>query len=198
MVKKKTKKDKDVQKEQAQQTAEQTTEQETAQKQTTEEKTEEVEQEDVQAKKIEELEITIKELNDKHLRLYSEFDNFRKRTLKEKLELSKTASESIIKELLPVWDDFERAQQHMDESQDLESFKEGVNLIASKFFKTLKQQGLEEIESTQKEFDVDEHEAITNIPAPSDDMKGKVVDTVQKGYKLNGKIIRYAKVVVGS
>ncbi|MBI9035656.1 MAG: nucleotide exchange factor GrpE [Bacteroidales bacterium] len=198
MSKKKTKKDKDIQNEQAQAVVDQEVTQET--EQTTEEKPLEVEiePEDAQAKKIEELENTIKELNDKHLRLYSEFDNFRKRTLKEKMELSKTASAKIITELLSVWDDFERAQQHMDDSQDLDSFKEGINLIASKFHNTLKLQGLEEIESTSKTFDVDEHEAITNIPAPTEDLKGKVVDTVQKGYKLNGKIIRYAKVVVGS
>ncbi len=150
------------------------------------------------AKKIEELENTIKELNDKHLRLYSEFDNFRKRTLKEKEALSKTASEKIITSLLPVYDDFERAQKHFESNQDLEVFKDGMNLISSKFIGILENAGLKAIESTNQKFNTDEHEAITRIPAPSEDMKGKVIETTQKGYKLNEKVIRFAQVVVGS
>jgi molecular chaperone GrpE len=148
--------------------------------------------------KIEELEATIKELNDKQLRLYSEFDNFRKRTMKEKLEFSKNASEKMIVSLLPVWDDFERAQKAYEESNNLESLKEGMDLIATKFFNILKNEGLSEIESNDTEFNTDEHEAITRIPAPTEEMKGKVIDTTQKGYKLNEKVIRYAQVVVGS
>jgi len=137
-------------------------------------------------------------LNDKFLRLYSEFDNYRKRTQKEKADLYKTAGEDVIKALLPVLDDFERALKAMDENNDPEHVKEGVKLIYNKLLNTLKQKGLEPMEdATGKEFNLEEHEAITRIPAPSEDMKGKVIDQVERGYKLNGKVIRYAKVVVG-
>lgn len=136
-------------------------------------------------------------LNDKYLRLFSEFDNYRKRTIKEKIDLSKTASEQLIISLLPVLDDFERAIKSLDESDDIQSFRDGIMLIYNKFRKTLESKGLEKIESLKHEFDTDHHEAITSIPASSDDLKGKVVDVIENGYKLNGKIIRYAKVVVG-
>ena len=140
------------------------------------------------------------ELNDKYLRLYSEFDNYRKRTQKEKVEFSKTASEEIILSLLPVLDDIERALVSTLKTNDgMEAVpKEGLQLIYQKFKGLLAQKGLESIPSIGEIFDVDFHDALTNIPAPSEDMKGKVVDEVEKGYKLNGKVIRYSKVVVGN
>lgn len=146
------------------------------------------------AEKVQELGQKLDELNDKYLRLFSEFDNYRKRTQRERLELFKTASEDVIAALLPVVDDFERALK----SDGDENFKEGVELIYSKLLKTLNQKGLEPLDSMGAEFDTDFHEAITNIPAPTPDMKGKVVDVIEKGYKLNDKVIRFAKVVVGS
>ena len=141
----------------------------------------------------------VSELNDRYLRLYSEFDNYRKRTLKEKAELSKYASAEIITRLLPVLDDFERAIKAYDESSDAgKSLKEGVVLIFNKFLSILNQQGLEQMRTAGESFDTDFHEAITNIPAATAAQKGKIVDEVEKGYLLNGKVIRYAKVVVGS
>lgn len=140
----------------------------------------------------------IKELNDKYLRLYSEFDNFRRRTQKEKLELYKTAGEDIFKSLLPVMDDFERAKKSMEDSQDYASLKEGVDLIYNKLHSVFKSNGAEPMESPiGKDFDSEIHEAITQIPAPDKKMKGKVVDEIEKGYTLKDKVIRYAKVVVG-
>ncbi len=141
----------------------------------------------------------ISELNDKYLRLYSEFDNYRKRTLKEKIELSKYASSDIITKLLPVLDDFERAIRAFDETSEAgRSLKDGVVLIFNKFLTILNQQGLEQMRTAGETFDTDFHEAITNIQATTPGQKGKVVDEVEKGYLLNGKVIRYAKVVVGS
>jgi molecular chaperone GrpE len=137
------------------------------------------------------------ELNDRYLRLYSEFDNFRKRTSKEKLDLIKTAGEDIYKSLLPVIDDFERAIKATQNVQDDDPVKQGILLIYNKLKNTLTAKGLEAFESVGKPFDADQHEAITNIPAQSEDLKGKVVDEVEKGYLLNGKVIRYAKVIVG-
>jgi len=145
-----------------------------------------------------ELEAKLEEQKDKFLRLYAEFENYRRRTSKEKLALSQTASSGLITKLLPVLDDYERAQKAYSENEDLNTFKEGIELIADKFWKILKQEGLEVIESTNKTFNTDEHEAITKMPAPSEDMKGKVIDTTEKGYKLNDRVIRYAKVVVGN
>ena len=153
---------------------------------------------DKSEEKVQELGEKLDELNDKYLRLFSEFDNFRKRTQKEKLELFKTASEDVIAALLPVLDDFERAMKASEENGVDKSHMEGVELIYNKFKKTLEQKGLECMESMGKEFDTDYHEAITNIPAPEPDMKGKVVDVIEKGYKLSDKVIRYAKVVVGN
>ncbi|MCX6268458.1 MAG: nucleotide exchange factor GrpE [Bacteroidetes bacterium] len=139
------------------------------------------------------------ELNDKYLRLYSDFDNFRKRTLKEKIELSKYASADIIIKLLPVLDDFERAIKAFDTSAESgQALKDGMVLIFNKFLSTLNQQGLEQMRTAGESFDTDFHEAITNIPAPKPEQKGKIVDELEKGYLLNGKVIRYAKVVVGS
>jgi molecular chaperone GrpE len=149
---------------------------------------------------IRQLQLKCDDLNDKYLRLYSEFDNYRKRTQKERIELSRTASEDIILSLLPVMDDIERALvSTLKSSEGMEVVpKEGLQLIYQKFKSLLSQKGLEVIPAIGESFDVDFHDALTNIPAPSEDMKGKVVDEVEKGYKLNGKVIRYSKVVVGN
>lgn len=135
------------------------------------------------------------EINDKYLRLYSEFDNFRKRSMKEKVDILGQASTEVIKDLLPILDDFDRAFASNDKNS--ESFYDGMALIQNKFKKTLEDKGLKPIESTGKDFDVELHEAITNVPAPSKKEKGKVVDTIEKGYYFKDKILRYAKVVVG-
>ena len=141
----------------------------------------------------------VSELNDRYLRLYSEFDNYRKRTLKEKVELNKYASADVITKLLPVLDDFERAIRAFDVTSDAgQALKEGVVLIFNKFISILNQQGLMQMRTAGESFDTDFHEAITNIPAATPEQKGKIVDEVEKGYMLNGKVIRYAKVVVGS
>ena len=141
----------------------------------------------------------VTELNDRYLRLYSEFDNYRKRTQKEKIDLLKTASAGVVTDLLPVLDDFERAIQAFSDMPDTDqSLQDGVILIYNKFLNSLTQKGLEQMKTIGEPFDTDFHEAITNIPAPTSDMKGKVVDEVEKGYLLNDKVIRYAKVVVGS
>lgn len=137
------------------------------------------------------------ELKDKYLRLYAEFENYKKRTLKEKLDLMRTASSDTIKALLPVLDDFDRAKKNADDENTQETFSEGVTLVYNKLYSALKSKGLQPMESTGKPFDPELHEAVTEIPAPSDDMKGKVVDTIEKGYHLNDAIIRHAKVVVG-
>lgn len=150
-----------------------------------------------QEKALEEEKAKYAELNDKHLRLQAEFDNFRKRTAKEKIDLTVTASESVIKDILPVLDDFERALQNMEKNGN-EADMQGVKLIFNKLKDTLRKKGLEEIEAMNAEFNTDEHEALTMIPAPEEDKKGKVLDVIQKGYKLNGKVIRFARVVVGN
>ena len=150
-----------------------------------------------QEKALEEEKAKYAELNDKYLRLFSEFDNFRKRTAKEKLDLTVTASENVIKDILPVLDDFERALQNMEKNGN-EADLQGVTLIFNKLKDTLKKKGLEEIEAMGAEFNTDEHEALTMISAPEEDKKGKVLDVIQKGYKLNGKVIRFARVVVGN
>jgi molecular chaperone GrpE len=150
-----------------------------------------------QEKALEEEKAKYAELNDKHLRLQAEFDNFRKRTAKEKIDLTVTASESVIKDILPVLDDFERALQNMEKNGN-EADMQGVKLIFNKLKDTLRKKGLEEIEAMDAEFNTDEHEALTMIPAPEEDKKGKVLDVIQKGYKLNGKVIRFARVVVGN
>ena len=150
-----------------------------------------------QEKALEEEKAKYAELNDKYLRLFSEFDNFRKRTAKEKLDLTATASESVIRDILPVLDDFERALQNMEKNGN-EADMQGVTLIFNKLKDTLRKKGLEEIEAMGVDFNTDEHEALTMIPAPEEDKKGKVLDVIQKGYKLNGKVIRFARVVVGN
>jgi len=145
-----------------------------------------------------ELQNKIIDLNDRYLRLYSEFDNYRKRTLKERIELSKTASAEVIRALLPVVDDFERAIKSWG-SDDVEDVHlEGIKLISNKLQNILTQQGLEEIPAMGLAFNTDSHEAITQIPAPTPELKDKIVDVVEKGYTLQGKVIRFAKVVVGS
>jgi molecular chaperone GrpE len=146
----------------------------------------------------EEFQSKVNELNDKYLRLYSEFDNFRKRTLKEKIDLSRTASEDVIKELLPVLDDFDRAMASMGVSDQVDAVKEGVQLIHAKMKAVFTSKGLQEMRSVGEVFDTDFHEAITSIPAPTEELKNKVVDEIQKGYLLHDKVIRFAKVITGS
>ena len=149
--------------------------------------------------RTEELEQDIAQWNDKYLRLYSEFDNYRKRSIKERIELSKTAASDLITTLLPVLDDFERALNAMETDEDKENaIIDGINLVYNKLKNILSQQGLERMKVLGEEFDTDFHEAMTNIPALKPELKGKVVDVIQNGYLLNGKVIRYAKVVIGS
>ena len=136
-------------------------------------------------------------VQDKYLRLAAEFDNYRKRTLREKMDLIQNAGESLLKDLLPVVDDFERGIIQASKTEDLDAVRTGMALINNKLRDFLTNNGVKEISAINEIFDTDWHEAVTNIPAPSDDMKGKIVDVIQKGYTLNDKVIRYAKVVVG-
>ncbi len=138
------------------------------------------------------------EMNDRYLRLYSEFDNYRKRSARERVEFSKTAASDTFTAILPVLDDFDRAAKAMENADDIAVVKEGMQLIYHKFRNILVSKGLEEMNAQGETFDADFHEAITSIPSPDDSMKGKVVNEVEKGYSLNGKVIRFAKVVVGS
>ena len=146
---------------------------------------------------LEELKKKYNELNDSHLRLMAEFDNYRKRTLREKSELIKNGGESALTHLLPVVDDFERALQNIRSAEDIKAVTEGVELIYSKFMSYLSQQNVKPIETVGEPFDAETSEAVAMIPAPEPDMKGKVLDCVQTGYTLNDKVIRHAKVVVG-
>ena len=139
----------------------------------------------------------LEELKDKHLRLQAEFDNYRRRTLKEKADLITSGGERSLKDLLPVVDDLERAMESIKTAQDVDAVKEGMELIFNKFKDYLTKQGAAEIEAKDVAFDVDKHEAVAKFPAPSEDMKGKVIDVTKKGYTFNGKVIRYAQVVVG-
>lgn len=139
---------------------------------------------------------TIEEQKDKYLRLSAEFDNYRKRTLKEKAELIKNGGEKAISAILPILDDLERALQNMQKADDVKAMYEGIALIYQKFLKGLSQEGLQKMEPVGEVFDTDYHEAVALVPAPSEDQKGKVLDCVQTGYKLNDKVIRHAKVVV--
>lgn len=148
-------------------------------------------------RQIEAKQASLNEANDKFLRLFSEFDNYRKRVAKERVELTKTAAEGVIASLLPVLDDLGRASQMESEGNDAVS-QEGIKLIYNKFKAILRQKGVEEIDVLGKEFDTDFHEAITHIPANDEKQKGKVVEEIQKGYLLNGKVIRFAKVVVAN
>lgn len=138
------------------------------------------------------------EWQNKYLRLYAEFDNFKRRTSKERLELLQIAGKDVISDLLTVLDDFERAQKSIETATNVVSVKEGVTLVQHKFKSILNQKGLKEMESIGKEFDADLHEGITSIPAPSADLKGKVIDELEKGYLLNDKVIRFAKVIIGA
>ena len=149
------------------------------------------------ANMLEEAQQMVREEKDKYLRLSAEFDNYRKRTLKEKAELIKNGGEKTLTAILPVLDDFERALKNIEATNDeTKALKEGVELIANKLNKVLGQEGLQKIETEGKDFDVDFHEAIALIPAPSEDLKGKILDCVQTGYMLNEKVIRHAKVAV--
>ena len=152
---------------------------------------------DKSEKKIEKLKTELADIKDKHMRLQAEFDNYRKRTLKEKMELVKSGGENVLSNILPVIDDFERALTAFEEMEDENPLKQGINLIYTKFQEFLKQNGIKEIEAKEQDFNVDLHEAVTKIPAPDKKLKGKVVDVIQKGYLLNEKVIRFSKVVIG-
>ena len=148
-------------------------------------------------KELEEAQTAIEEQKDKYLRLSAEFDNYRKRTIKEKAELILNGGEKSISSILPVIDDFERAIKTMETAKDVKAVKEGIELIYNKFMATLAQNGVKVIETKDQPLDTDYHEAIAVIPAPSEEQKGKILDCVQTGYTLNDKVIRHAKVVVG-
>lgn len=162
-------------------------------------------EQEVNAPQEEETELTAEEVltnqlaeaNDKYARLFAEFDNYKKRTSKGRVELIQNASQGVIKNLLPILDDFDRALTAMASAQDVQSVKEGVDLVNNKFRKLLENEGLKEMEVVGQPFDADFQEAITAIPAPTDDLKNKVIDVVEKGYFLNEKVIRFAKVVIG-
>ena len=155
-------------------------------------------EENTPEKKIAELEEQLEQEKKEYLFLMADFENFRKRTLKEKADLIKNGTESAMRELLPVVDDLERALDAINKGGDLESLKEGVDLIYNKFVKYLESQHVKAIDSTGKDFDTDVHEAVTMFPAPDPAMKGKVIDTTIKGYMINDKVLRHAKVVVGN
>lgn len=176
-------------------------EQETAQEAaaTTEEESKEPELSEVEklAKDLEDAKAELEKQKKEYLFLLAEFDNFRKRTLKEKSDLVKNAAEKAMLDILPVVDDFERALQAMHDSSDLESVKEGVDLIYNKFVKYLENNGVKAIDSNNADFNTEFHEAVTTFPASDESQKGKVIDTVQKGYMINDKVLRHSKVVVG-
>ena len=146
---------------------------------------------------VEKLRAELEDLKDKFIRKVAEFDNFRRRSIKEKMELIQTAGKEVITDLLVVLDDFSGAEKQMEETENIEQLKEGIKLIYTKFKTQLNAKGLKPMETMNMEFNPDLHEAITEVPAPTDEQKGKVLDEVEKGYYLNDKIIRYAKVVVG-
>lgn len=146
---------------------------------------------------IQQLGEKLAEMNDRYLRLSAEFDNYRKRTLKEKMELTKSAGEQILSRILPVMDNFERALQSMEVAKDVPALREGVELIYANFKDFLAQNGVKEVECLHADFDPEVQEAVTQIPAPTEELKGKVVDCIQKGYTLYDKVIRFPKVVVG-
>jgi molecular chaperone GrpE len=146
---------------------------------------------------IQDLNQKLIEANDKYLRLYSEFDNFRKRTIKEKADMYKTAGQDVIVSVIGTVDDFERALKITGKGEENKAHREGLELIYNKFIKTLEQKGVKEIDALGKDFDTDMHEALTQIPAPTPDLKGKVIDVIEKGYMISDKVIRFAKVVVG-
>lgn len=156
-------------------------------------------EEDQQVKDVEsdDCEKRLSGMQDKYLRLTAEFDNYRKRTLREKTELLKSASEDVLVKILPVMDDFERAINSMEGSNDIEAIRAGIYLIYNKFKEFLSREGIREMDSLSQEFDTDKHEAVTKIPVQEEEKKGKVVDVIEKGYTLNDKVVRYAKVIIG-
>lgn len=154
--------------------------------------------EETELSETDKLKSEVSMLNDKYVRLYAEFDNYKRRTTKERIELLQTAGKDVIVSLLTILDDFERANKAMESASDVNSVKEGVELVHNKLISLLAQKGLKAMECIGQPFDADIHEAITNIPAPTPDLKGKVVDEAEKGYMLNDKVIRYAKVIVGA
>ncbi|TKB97001.1 nucleotide exchange factor GrpE [Pedobacter cryophilus] len=158
----------------------------------------EVDSSENELSEVDKLKAEVALLNDKYVRLYAEFDNYKRRTTKERIELLQTAGKDVIVSMLTVLDDFERAAKAMETATEVAPVKEGIELVHHKLKSLLNHKGLKEMESKGKVFDVELHEAITNIPAPKADLKGKVVDEVEKGYYLNDKVIRFAKVVVGA
>lgn len=158
-----------------------------------------VQNEDVEVVSVEEqLQEELKKEKDKFLRLFAEFENYKKRTSKERIDLFKTASQDVMVSMLPVLDDFERALNHIEDDKEAENLRKGVLLIYQKLLSTLEQKGLEVVAVSKGDvFNADDHEAITQIPAPTDDLKGKIIDVIEKGYKLGEKIIRFPKVVIG-
>lgn len=179
----------------AEETAENKTAEQTSEEQAAQEEKELSEEEKLQ-KQLEEAQQTIEDQKDKYLRLSAEFDNYRKRTLKEKAELIKNGGEKAISAILPILDDLERALANMQKLDDIQAMYDGIDLTHQKFLKTLSQEGLQKMEPVGEAFDTDFHEAIALVPAPEEAQKGKVLDCVQTGYKLNDKVIRHAKVVV--
>lgn len=164
----------------------------------TTENTEETNAPEEEVDEVTELRQQVGELKDKYMRLFAEFENYKKRSIREKIDWMKTASQDTLAALLPVLDDFDRAKKFAEgENGNGKGLGDGINLVYQKLYNTLKTKGLEPMESTGEVFDPELHEAITEIPAPTEDLKGKVVDTIEKGYQLGDKIIRHAKVVVG-
>lgn len=187
--------------EEAQKQAEENTQQspdasENTAEEATAEQAEDKPAEEAQPSEVETLKKQLAELNDKYLRTCAEYDNYRKRTVREKADLLKSAGSDIILGLLPVVDDLERAIGHINEASDIKALKEGVGLIYKKFNDYLTKRGVTEIETKGLPLDTNVHEAITMIPAPTPDMKGKILDCTEKGYKLGDKVLRFAKVVV--
>ena len=150
-----------------------------------------------ESSKLKAMEQELQEQKEKYLRLSADFDNYRKRTMKEKIEWSKQAGADIFAMILPVLDNLERAMKAVEEAKDLDAVKEGMHLIYNMFNEYLGQQGVKEIEAMHQEFDTDVHDAVTKIPAPDKKLKGKIVDVIERGYFLNDKVLRYAKVVIG-
>ncbi len=156
-------------------------------------------EQEIEEDEAETLRAELAQAKDKHLRLYSEFENFRRRTAKEKLELKKTATESLMNALLPILDDFERAAKSLAGDEQKEPLQEGLSIIQNKFKNILEQKGLKSMEAgVGEDFDAELHEAITQIPAPEEGLKGKIVDVIEQGYYLGEKVIRFAKVVIGA
>ncbi|MEZ4797535.1 MAG: nucleotide exchange factor GrpE [Flavobacteriaceae bacterium] len=164
-----------------------------------EEKVNDIKQEEVETVSVEEqLQEELKNEKDKFLRLFAEFENYKKRTTKERIDLFKTASQDVMVAMLPVLDDFERALNHIEEDKEAEALRKGVLLIYQKLLSTLEQKGLSVIKIAKGDtFNADDHEAVTQIPAPTEDLKGKIIDVIEKGYKLGDKVIRFPKVVIG-